>query len=191
MARAPKVFAADLDGLHEWIVAAANQRAALDALGVHQDLFAQGRARVEHDPVKVEFARETPGVPLRRPKGSKADFEPASGADGAWSAALEAAPRGGKAGRAAKATGAKARVAAKPPVASRAPTAAQRKAVREADKARRAFEREAATAFADIDRERAALDRRERKLRLDLDRRREKLTRALEKARAAYERAGG
>jgi len=91
-ARSPKVYAADLDGVHEWIVAAPNQRAALDALGVHQDLFAQGRASVERDPVKVEAARDQPGVPLRRARGSTEDFEPAGTADSAWSAALRAAP---------------------------------------------------------------------------------------------------
>jgi hypothetical protein len=86
MARKPKVYGAEIDGLNEWLVAAPNRPAALDAFGVNQDLFAQDMAWEETDPAKIEAALETPGQPLRRAKGSKAPFAPAGGAAD-WSAA--------------------------------------------------------------------------------------------------------
>jgi hypothetical protein len=88
-----KVYAAEIDGLHEWLVAAPNRPQALEAFGIHQDLFAQGLAREETDPALIEQATKAPGVPLRRPKGSDAPFAPATG-EADWSAA---APKGAKA----------------------------------------------------------------------------------------------
>ena len=64
MARKLKVYAAEIDGLHEWIVAAPNQGEALAAFGISQDLFAQGLAKVTTDPVSVEAATTSPGSPL-------------------------------------------------------------------------------------------------------------------------------
>jgi hypothetical protein len=57
-------------GFHESVVAAPNQRAALDAWGVSQNLFAEGAAEVEKDAAAVEAALAAPGQPLRRPLGS-------------------------------------------------------------------------------------------------------------------------
>jgi len=185
-ARAPRVYAAEIDGVHEWIVAAANQREALDALGVNQDLFAQGLARPERDPVKVEAARDQPGVPLRRAKGSKAAFEAAGDGGSAWAAALEATPKGKKAAKpAAKApTGAPKRP---PPEKSKGPTAADRKALREAEGALRAFDRTAAKALGALDAEIDAVERRRARLRREQDQRRGRLQRAVDKARSAVE----
>jgi hypothetical protein len=84
-----KTYTAEIDGLHEWIVAAPNQQAALDAFGVNQNLFAQGAAGVTTDVVAVKAAEAQPGVPLRRAKGSKDAFEAAGGGSG-WTLALEA-----------------------------------------------------------------------------------------------------
>ena len=58
-----KTYEAEIDGLHQWIVAAPNQRAALDAFGVHQDLFAQGLARPTSETGAVEAANASPGSP--------------------------------------------------------------------------------------------------------------------------------
>ena len=85
-ARKPKVYGAEIDGLNEWVVAAPNRPAALEALGVNQDLFAQDMAWEEKDPAKVEAALAAPGQPLRRAKGSKTPFAPATGAAD-WSSA--------------------------------------------------------------------------------------------------------
>src|SRR5690349_10083903 len=86
-----KVYEAEIDGLHEWVVAAPNQRAALDAFGVHQDLFAQGLARISDDP-EAQKAVDQPGVPLRRAKGSKGAFKPVAeaAANDVWAAAAAA-----------------------------------------------------------------------------------------------------
>ncbi len=37
-----RTYTAEIDGLNQWIVAAPNQKAALEAFGVHQNLFARG-----------------------------------------------------------------------------------------------------------------------------------------------------
>ncbi len=91
-ARKPKVYGAEIDGLNEWVVAAPNRPAALEALGVNQDLFAQGMAWEEKDPIKVQAALAAPGQPLRRAKGSKAPFAPATGAAD-WSSAEPKGPK--------------------------------------------------------------------------------------------------
>jgi hypothetical protein len=85
--RALKVYWAEIDGLNDWAVAAANRSEALKAFGVHQDLFARGEAGDDADPAAVEAARAQPLTPLRRPKGSDQPFAPATGFTD-WSAAI-------------------------------------------------------------------------------------------------------
>ncbi len=84
-----KTYTAEIDGLHDWIVAAPNQQAALDAFGVNQNLFAQGEAGVTADPDLAKAAAAKPGVPLRRMKGGKGAWEVAGGGTD-WTAALDA-----------------------------------------------------------------------------------------------------
>lgn len=95
MAGRLKTYTAELDGLNDWIVAAPNQKAALEAFGVHQDLFAQGQAGVTTDSAMVDAATDSPGQPLKRPKGGKGRFK-AGPADSDWSGALKAAGKGAK-----------------------------------------------------------------------------------------------
>lgn len=182
MARAPKVYAADLDGVHEWIVAAPNMRAALDALGVRQDLFAQGRAQLEADPGKIEAALARPGVALRRTKGSSEVFEPASDSASGWAAALKAVPP-------AQATKARKPSRGATPAAAvhAGPSVDQRCALRDAEAALNDFERDAIQSLDDFGEERVALDRRERTARADLDQRRKALIHAADQARAAMD----
>ncbi|PVM86484.1 hypothetical protein [Caulobacter endophyticus] len=77
MAKAPvrrlKVYEARF-GFHDSVVAAPNQKAALDAWGVRQDLFAEGDARVSEDEAAVKAALAHPGTPLRRAAGSNDPF---------------------------------------------------------------------------------------------------------------------
>lgn len=54
-------------GLRDWVVAVDSQKAALKAWDVHRNLFAEGAARVTNDPVHVELAMRTPGVPVAAP----------------------------------------------------------------------------------------------------------------------------
>jgi hypothetical protein len=74
-----KVFQAQL-GFYDSVVAAASQAAALRAWGVHQNLFADGQAKITTDPQAVDAALAHPDTPLRRGVGSSDAFalEPAS-----------------------------------------------------------------------------------------------------------------
>ena len=166
LAMAPrlKVFAASLDGLHQWIVAAPSQTQALAAWGVHQNLFQQGEAAVTDDPVAVKAALAAPGRPLRRPTGSSDPFKPApeSGDLDAWQAA-------------AKATGGKA-------PARKAP---DRRALRKAEAALADFDTEADARRGELAEQRAELERRATALERSLAQRRAALVAALAAARKA------
>ena len=74
MARKLKVFSADL-GFVRAVVAAASRKAALDAWGVHDDLFSRGSAReVTGDEALMAEAVAKPGEVLRKPIASGADI---------------------------------------------------------------------------------------------------------------------
>ena len=73
MAARLKIYQASF-GFHESVVAAANQKAALDAWGARQNLFAEGLAYVTDDPGAAKAALAHPGVPLSRPIGSASPF---------------------------------------------------------------------------------------------------------------------
>ena len=70
-----KVFQAQI-GFHETVVAAPSRAAALRAWGTHQDLFADGQARLTTDARATEAALAHPETPLLRPMGSAGPFEP-------------------------------------------------------------------------------------------------------------------
>ena len=168
MARKPKVYAADIDGLHEWIVAAPNQAEALAAFGISQDLFAQGRASITTDDEARVAAADSPGVPLRRIKGSKDAFAPiaATGDEQAWSRAAKAA--GVKPGRTK-------------------PKPRDRRGLDAAEAKLEAFESHARAAIADLDREQAALDARRGRLAREQAQRRAALAEAVADAKRRFE----
>lgn len=170
MARKLKVYKAEIDGLHEWIVAAPNQAEALAAFGVGQDLFAQGLAKPTTEPAEVEAGAKAPGVALRRLKGSADAFRPADAAGDAagWN-------------RAAKAAGVKATRKKKPEP--------DRSAVDAAQAQLDAFEDEARDARAKLEQEQEDLDDRRDRLEDDQRDRRRALDEALVEARRAYEKA--
>lgn len=68
-----KVYGAQF-GFHDSIVAAPNQKAALEAWGIRQNLFAEGNAQIVEDPDAVAAALAHPETPLRRAIGSKEPF---------------------------------------------------------------------------------------------------------------------
>ena len=68
-----KVFQAQF-GFYDTIVAAPSQAAALRAFGTHQNLFANGRAKVTTDEAAVAAATAHPEVLLRRAVGSTDPF---------------------------------------------------------------------------------------------------------------------
>lgn len=78
MAKAPakrrlKVYQAQF-GFHDSVVAAPNQKAAMEAWGIRQNLFAEGRATITQDPDAIAAALAHPEVPLRRAVGSTDPF---------------------------------------------------------------------------------------------------------------------
>jgi hypothetical protein len=163
--RKPKVYGAEIDGLNEWIVAAPNRPAALEALGVNQDLFAQGMAWEEKDPAKLKAALAAPGQPLRRAKGSKAAFAPATGAAD-WSSAE---PKGAK----------------------RKPKAPDRRPLDRAEAELKRIEDRHKEAVRDIAAERRALDDREAREDQAFEADMHKAKAAAKEAKSAFRDAGG
>lgn len=51
-------------GLSDWVVAVPNQKAALAAWDVHENLFARGAASIEDDPARIKMALRAPGTPV-------------------------------------------------------------------------------------------------------------------------------
>ena len=168
-----KVFAARL-GFFDTAVAAPSQKAALEAWGVHQDLFKDGSATQTDDPA-AQAALDQPGVVLRRMAGSSGSYEvtPAISAEGL----IPSAPK--PAGKRATASAPK----PKPPPDRSALTAAER-ALAELRGAQEA-------ALADLEQRRKALERDAFELSTEHDRRLREAEAALRKAKSAYLKAGG
>lgn len=61
-------------GFYDAVVAAPSQKAALEAWGINQNLFARGLASVVGDDEIIKLAKSQPGVVLRRIYGSKDKF---------------------------------------------------------------------------------------------------------------------
>jgi len=175
MARAPgrklKVYQARL-GFFDTVVAAPSQKAALAAWGTHQDLFANGDAKVTGDEAAARAAVDHPGTPLQRPAGSHDPFE------------LQPAGLPDPPSRRPRSKAAKARPAPPKPPADRSGLEAAEKALKELDR-RRASEE------ADMRREQDALDARQAAAREAYVAARRKATAAVAAARAADRKAGG
>jgi colicin import membrane protein len=63
-------------GIRDWAIAAANQKEALKAWDVRENLFATGAARETNDATAIELAMETPGVPVALPGKLRMPEEP-------------------------------------------------------------------------------------------------------------------
>jgi len=90
-----KVFAARM-GFFDTVIAAASQKAALEAWGTAQNLFRDGSACVADDPVAVAAALARPGVMLRRAAGSSDPYTegaPAPAGPGSRPRAAKKTPR--------------------------------------------------------------------------------------------------
>lgn len=72
MARALKVFRTPI-GFHDAYVAAPSRKAALAAWGSAYDLFARGVAEEVSDPALTAEALASPGIVIRRSRGSAAE----------------------------------------------------------------------------------------------------------------------
>lgn len=177
MAKAPrlKVYASRL-GFFETVVAAPNQTAALEAWGVHRNLFADGSAAAATDAAAVAAAEQSPGVVLRRPIGSTQAYT----ADAAAALNLPDAPKS-RSGERATSTAAPPKPKPKP----------DRSALTTAEREAAAITAENEEALRQIDRERKALEARAQGLQRDFDRRLEAAAKALSNARAAFVKSGG
>lgn len=164
-----KVFQAQL-GFFDTVVAAPSQTAALRAWGVHQNLFADGLARVTDDPQATEAALAHAGVPLKRALGSADPFalEPIN---------LPKVPDAVKKVKAAAA-------APPSPPADRSALDAAEEALRRLDDDRKAEE-------ATFRQRQDALDADRKAAQAAYVERHEVVRRALVDARAAYRKAGG
>lgn len=174
MAARLKVYRAAIDGLNDWIVAAPNQKAALEAFGVNQNLFQLGSASTTDEDAAVAAALARPGEALKRPTGSKSPFKPVAEADASgWEAA-------------AKAVGAK-KPKTRPPASPAEKPKPDRSNLNAAEQALRAFESEARERMADLERRRREAEDAERFERQALSARRRELQAALDKETAAYQ----
>lgn len=175
MAKAPrlKVYASRL-GFFETVVAAPNQTAALEAWGVHRNLFADGSAAAATDAAAVAAAEQSPGVVLRRPIGSTQAYT----ADAAAALNLPDAPKSRNGER---------------PTSTAAPPKPKpdRSALTTAEREAAAVTAENEEALRQIDRERKALEARAQGLQRDFDGRLEAAAKALSNARAAFVKNGG
>ena len=174
-ARRLKVFQAQF-GFYDTVVAASSQAAALKAWGVHQNLFANGEARLATDDAAAAAALEHPETPLRRAVGSSDPFrlEPAS---------LPQVPDVPKRPT-AKATSEPKRVAPPTPPADRTALDAAERALSKLDAARKAEE-------ADLRSRQGALDAAKIAAQSAYVADRKAAAAAIAKARAGYREAGG
>lgn len=74
MPRPFKVFQTHI-GFYDEIVAAPSMKAAAEAWGAKQSIFAQGFAKTTQDPQAVTAALAEPGVILKRPHGTGGPFK--------------------------------------------------------------------------------------------------------------------
>jgi hypothetical protein len=168
-----KVFTS-AQGFFETVVAAPSQKAALDAWGAHQNLFASGMADVATDPAAIEAAQARPGQVLQRPAGTAGPFLPSA------DTALPDVPK------IERPKSAKPQSKAPP-----TPKPADRSALTAAERALEAAEARTAAEQAQIDQERADLETREFTLHQNARQERKGLQAAVDRARRAYEKAGG
>ncbi|MES1202928.1 MAG: hypothetical protein ABUS57_15935 [Pseudomonadota bacterium] len=157
MAPPLKVFVTRI-GLDEVAVATTSQKAALAALGVHANLFAEGTAGITHDVELVKHALARPGEIVRR----RIDL----------SAIDKAQPK-----RAAKS--APVRKALPPPKRDLAAEREAKAAVKAAQQALDAFEGETRAQLASFEEERRDLDERETRFKTGVAARRKRLKEAL------------
>jgi hypothetical protein len=176
------VFATRI-GLDDVAVAASSQKAALAALGVHANLFAQGAAAITHDADLVARALANPGEPIRRRiKFSEENFTRKSARAAKHAPAQE---------RSDPQTENRARAAMREAERARAKAAAEeedrrrREAIADARAALKAFEKESRAELSALEDERHALELRETRAKTGLAARRKRLEDALKRAMEA------
>src|SRR6185503_7757086 len=169
-----KVYATHI-GLHEWLVAAPSQKAALKAWDVRENLFATGAAKVVTDPKAVKLAMTAPGDPVARDE---------NGAAARANQAIRAAgPRVSKSVARSRAGPPK---PAKPKIK---PT--DRAKLERAEKALEEFHGRLKRERALIEKKRRSLDLEAEGLEADFEAEKERLEKTLDRAQKAVESARG
>ena len=180
MARQLKVFSTPA-GFVNAVVAAPSQKAALEAWGVRDNLFASGAATVVTDPDLIARALATPGEIVRVPISTDAGFlaaaKPSAGA--VMAKVAEPAASALKAKSAMKKT-----TPPIPPPPDRSPLTRAEKALSEAEERRRAT-------LAGLDDERDAYERRRAEAEQKLDEEIAVAERTRDAALRAFTAAGG
>ena len=175
MAAKLKVYATRI-GFHDVVVAAPNQKAALAAWDVGENLFAQGAASVSDDPKASAAALAQPGVVLSRAIGETGPYH-------AEAKAPAAAPKAARAAKPKKAA------AAPEPKARKARPRPDRGPLRAAERALADLDAEARRADQAIQTERRALDAREAGEQRALATRRRRLERERDRLLRVYNQA--
>jgi hypothetical protein len=174
-ARKLKVFQAQL-GFFDTVVAAPSQAAALRAWGMHQNLFANGQARLTEDADAIEAALAHPETPLKRAVGSNDPF--------GLEATLPDVPDAPKRKASAKPTARAKPEAPKRPQADRSALNAAEAALKKLDEDRKDEEE-------NLRREQDALDSRKAAAKAAHVAAHKASTAAVVEARQAYRKAGG
>ena len=173
-------------GIHDWAVAVPNQKEALRAWDVRENLFASGAAQEVRDPAVVASALKTPGVPVtvpgakpRLPAEAKSNVVSLDERRPARTAAKPKRPLAPARRPEAKRTPVEHRRLPPPP--DRAKLDAAEDELHEFDIELKARRKELARRKQDLERETESFE-------TDADTRRRRLERQLERARAAFER---
>ena len=182
MARQLKVFSTAA-GFVNAVVAAPSQKAALEAWGVRDNLFASGAATVVTDPDLIAQALATPGEIVRVPISTDAGFLAA------------AKPPPAAASAASKTNAPKASATSAPPAAQvprpAPPPPPDRSALTSAEKALHAAQTHQRETMAELDTERDAYERRRAEAEAELKQAVSAAERARDLALEAFKAAGG
>jgi hypothetical protein len=183
MARAPKLKVYRMAvGFHDAYVAAASQKAAIEAWGSDKDVFARGMAEQVDDPALMEEPLARPGEVVKRLRGTAAEQMAALGNE-----PEPARPARGKKAAAPPQKPVRAPRPAKPPPPK--PARPSRAALDAAEAALAEAEARHAEALRAIEDRQAALDRERAALTAKREAERERLEARQAKAETAYQEA--
>ena len=170
-------------GIHDWAVAVPNQKEALKAWDVRENLFTSGAAQPVDDPAVIEAAMKTPGVPVAT---GRAKAQASEGKSNVVRLDERRAVRGQS--HVKEPTAAPRREAKKAPAPHRPPPPPDRSRLDAAEDELREFDIEIKVRRKELARRKQDLEREIESFETDTETRRRRLERQLERARDAFER---
>ena len=170
-------------GIRDWAVAVPNQKEALKAWDVRENLFASGAAKPVDDPAVIAAAMKTPGVPVAA--GSRRPQLPEEKSnivrlDDRRKTKITSEPRGRPS--------TERRLAPKQPE-RRPPSPPDRSKLDAAEDGLRELDLEVKVRRKDLARRKQDLERESESFETDVETRRRRLERELDRARVAFDRA--